>query len=196
MKKIFLFLFTAILFSSVSAQMKIGYKAGVNFSNIKREIGDGYSVLPGFNTGVFTNIYFSDKYFLDVELLYSAKGYKSKLIPAGTTRNRLDYLSLPVLVGLNVGKKIDFVLGPEINYLTKAVIINKNNRITNTNFYQKFDIGIDAGVGYNLSKKIKLEARYNYGLSKLVKVYSEGGEVFYSKYLFNRVIQIDMAYIF
>ena len=52
---------------------------------------------------------------------------------------------------------------------------------------QKLDINIDAGAAYSLIKKINLELRYNYGLSKVIKENNSGK---------NRVFQISISYIF
>ncbi|MGN6195378.1 MAG: porin family protein [Ginsengibacter sp.] len=198
MKKTFLFLLVTIIVSSISAQIKIGYKAGMNFSNIKRTVDNDNNVLRSFNTGIFSNFYLSPQCFFDVELLYSVKGYNGIMIPTGTTANRLNYLSLPVLLGWRADKRIEFLLGSEFNYLTKGVQKNKTGKRIITNFYQKYDVGIDAGVRYSLSKKIKLEARYNYGLSKVQRqffIYDNSGHG-YSTSGFNRIFQLDAGFIF
>jgi len=52
---------------------------------------------------------------------------------------------------------------------------------------------------YNFSKKIKLDLRYNYGLTKVIKeaVPDNSGDVMsYKNNGFNQVIQLDLSFIF
>jgi opacity protein-like surface antigen len=200
MKKLFLTFSIPILFMSfASAQIKLGYKAGVNVSSIKKTHYNQYTALPGINTGLFSNVYLSDKYYVDVELLLSVKGYNSILIPAGTTSHRLSYISVPVLMGYKPSQKFSFVLGPEMNFLTKATMKNKNGKKTISDDFEKFDFGIDAGAAYHLSKKISLGVRYNYGLSKVIeeKMFDPSGDMIsYKESGANRVIQLNLSYLF
>lgn len=83
-----------IVLDVASAQIKLGFRACLNLSTIKRTTNNEFTDLPGINTEIFQFL-FSDKYFLEAELLLSLKGYHSILIPTGTTSNRLYYLSLP-----------------------------------------------------------------------------------------------------
>ena len=198
MKKFFLVILATGIVSSISAQIKFGYKAGMNFSNTMKTIDNDNSVLHSFNTGVFSNFYLSPQCFFNIELLYSVKGYNGIIIRTGTSANGLNYLSLPVLIGWKADKRIEFLLGSEFSYLTKAVKKNKNDKSTVTNFYQKFDVGIDAGVRYSISKKVKVEGRYNYGLCKVKRqffIYDNSGHGF-STSGFNRVFQLDADFIF
>ena len=199
MRKILLSFFIIHFFSSpVSAQIKFGYKAGMNLSNIKKTIENENSVLRSFNTGIFSDVYFTPKCFFQIEFLYSIKGYNAIMIPTGTTANRLKYLSFPVLFGLKADKRIEFLFGCELDYLTKAVQQDKNGKRNVTDFYEKFDIGLDAGAIYSVTKRIKLEARYNYGLLKVTRqffIYDNSGHG-YSTSGFNQVFQLDIGYIF
>ena len=200
MKKLLLTFFISFLvISFASAQVKFGYKLGLNVSNIKRTNYNHYSALPGINTGVFSNVYFSDKYYIDLELLLSMKGYNSVVVPAGTTSHRLSYVSVPVLMGFKPSEKFTFQLGPEMNFLTKAVMKNKNGKKTISDDFEKFDFGIDAGAAYHLSKKISLGVRYNYGLSKVIeeRMFDPSGDMFsYKKSGANRAIQLNLSYLF
>jgi len=201
MKKILLpFLIITVFCSSVFAQTKFGFKAGLNLSTIKKTTDNGFTIMPGINTGIFSNFYFSKNYFLDVELLHSAKGYNSILIPSGTTHNFLNYLSVPVLIGLKAGKKMDFVLGPEFSYLTKASLKIKTVKNTTTDHYEKYDVGIDFGASYHLSKKLLLEGRYIFGLSKVTRqffIYDYSGtDRGYNTSGFNRVLQFNVSFLF
>ena len=75
---------------------------------------------------------------------------------------------------------------------------NESGKRTMTGHYQKVDIGIVVCAGYYLSKKIKLEVRYNYGLSKVTRQffnYDFSGRG-YDTSGFNRSLQFDVDYIF
>jgi opacity protein-like surface antigen len=192
MKKAFILFITMFYFLQVFGQFQLGYKLGLNISTIKNAVfGDKYNSHVSINTGLVADYEINKKYFLQAEILVSKKGFSNLLIPSGTTAQQLNYISVPVLFGYSPFKKISLLIGPEFNYLISAY--SGSAKTDDTNSFQKFDIGLDAGVSYNFYKVLSLELRYNYGLSKIIKQIPNSG---YPESGNNRVFQINLAYKF
>ena len=67
-----------------------------------------------------------------------------------------------------------------------------------TNLYRRFDVGFDLGFGYNISKALGAEARYNYGfkdLVNLVYVNDNGDITGQGRNGANRVFQFELFYM-
>ena len=95
-----------------------------------------------------------------MELLYSIKGCRFTQV-WGDGYVRLQYLSLPVLLDLQVTKKLALEVGPEFSYLLHRPNFLYNNR---------FDLGLDAGLRYAINAVMAVGLRYNYGLSGVAKL--------------------------
>lgn len=175
---------------SVIAQFKAGIKVGGNFSNIKSNPFHQFTRQPGFQAGFIGQYALNKKYILQAELLVDQKGYSSLLIPTGSTRNNLWYISVPLLAGFHPFRSFSMLVGPAFNYLIGADIKNTNGKSNSLESYYKTDIGLVAACSYNITKKINLECRYNYGCSQIRKQ----SDIFGTQY--NRNIQINLAYIF
>jgi outer membrane immunogenic protein len=173
-----------------SGQIKLGLKAGFNFSKVKNRSHDDFTNKTNFNTGLVTNFKLDKKFILDLEGLFSAKGFNSILIPSGTIATNLYYLTLPVLLEYKATNKFYFQLGPELNLLVGAKMKNSTTNISVSDNYNNFDITVAGGLGYNILKSINLETRYSYGLSQIRKT----PEIFGAQY--NRTFQLNLIYFF
>ncbi len=172
------------------AQLKVGIKMGGNFSNVKSDPDHQFTKQPGFQAGLMGQYTHNKKYFLQTELLVCQKGYTGLLIPTGTTKNNLYYLTVPLLAGFHPIPALNILVGSAFNYLIGADFKNANGKSNSLDSYNKTDIDLVAACGYNISRKINFELRYNYGLNKIRKQ----SDIFGTQY--NRNIQINLAYIF
>lgn len=182
-----LFIFIALGLHSYG-QNNIGFKFGVNFSNVKTSNGNNFTTVLNFNTGVVAKFKLRDKFILNTEVLLSNKGFNSLVIPSGTTATNLTYLSVPILLEYQPTKKFYFQLGPEFNFLINARMKNSsvNRRISEK--YNKFDLAIAGGLGFNIFKNFNLETRYSLGLSQIRE-----NENIFGSYK-NRTFQVNLIY--
>src|ERR1035441_9083830 len=151
---VFIFCFNFLIHSF--GQVKLGLKAGLNFSKVKNESHNDFTNKTNFNTGIVTNFKLDKKFMLDLECLFSAKGFNSILIPTGTTATNLYYLTLPVLLEYKATDKFYFQLGPELNLLVGAKMKNSTTNISVADNYNNFDITFAGGLGYNIFKSVKI----------------------------------------
>ena len=198
------FILTSLAFllfiNYASGQIKFGAKAGLNFSNA-RNIGSTENKNKfGINAGLLGKLYIRKRFLIQLESLYSIKGYKfPKTALNGSGFLQFNYISVPLLVGFKFTDKFAALLGPEFNFLTRAKSKFNNTDHDVTKIYRKFDLGIDLGVAYNLNAKLGIELRYFYGFEDLADVTitdSMGNFIRNDRIGSNRVLQFGLYYIF
>ena len=165
-----------------------GVKGGYNVSYLKGSSVDLFpnaNSLSAFNAGVYGQFGFTNFASLQVELLYSRKGYHTDAGPnAGPTSGpgaypafdtRLDYVQLPVLLVGNLTETLSIHLGPQVGVLTK-VSQDGQNLDLNANGYNSLEYGVVGGAEARLGLG-RLGVRYELGLSN---VYKDGTVVKYN----------------
>lgn len=162
MKKLLLIVFTVLLSSSVFAQSAdFGIKAGANFATLTD--ASGLDNKTGFVIGVFGGIKFNDKVGIQADLLYSQQGADPKIGDLD-----LDYVNVPVVLRYFVVQGLNIQLGPQFGFIVEDSDIDA----------EAFDLTGVAGVGYDLPMGIRLAARYNFGLTEVVKNSDSKNSVF------------------
>src|SRR5687767_14415697 len=110
MKKIFPIVLIAILMSTIAQQnasaqsapspKKAGIKGGLNVSNLYIDDIHDENARLGFNVGLYGQIFSTEGFAIQPELLYSTKGSKAFYEEGSleqTVQYNLNYLDLPVL---------------------------------------------------------------------------------------------------
>jgi hypothetical protein len=163
MKKFFFIAFSLITISSFSQAMdcncNYGIKAGANFASITN--ASGLSNRTGFLVGIFGGVKLSDMVIIQGDLLYSQQGaeFDSEKID-------LSYINIPIVIkyfvvgGLNIqaGPQFGFIVDDNINEVFEDIVEPET---------ETFDFTGVVGLGYDFPMKIKVEARYNFGLTDI-----------------------------
>ena len=166
--------FISSVCTDVFAQMRAGVKGGLNVSNLYVDDVDDENARFGFNVGVYGQVFASETFALQPELLFSTKGskvdYGGGLFDQTLTYN-LNYLDLPVLAVFKLGKAAEIHVGPYVGYLLSAKISHDGDLGSGTDDIDRdqlksFDYGLSGGFGLNFGS-FQVGARYNYGLAKL-----------------------------
>lgn len=171
MKKYFLVSLALFFLNSSYAQVRLGLKGGINLATVRYINADNSKARVGWNAGGLAEITIQDDLLIRPELLYSSKGFAFNA--TGTSNKgslKLNYISVPILFGYRPDSKSEIFLGPEFGFLRKAVSKSLGIREDVTNFYRHFDVGVDLGFAYKISRVFGAEARYNYGFKDLVNV--------------------------
>lgn len=176
-------------------ELKVGIKAGINYSNVYSESGDDYVAdgKVGFAGGVFVSIPLNQLIGIQPELLYSQKGFKTEgtFFDGKVTSNHLD---LPVHLQIKPTENISLLVGPQLSYLlsTKYEIDglslvdeedleDENNRAT---------FGISAGVDFTVQNFL-ISARGSWDLSKFNKDNSTS-DINYKKSIISNYVRIPI----
>ncbi len=158
----------------VTTKNRTGFYAGA-FADIP--LGDGLSVKPG--------VYYTQKGY-ELQGALNFKGLDFLGINA-RAQLQTDYIDIPILLQYKIDNFKVFA-GPQFSYLASANfntragilginLLNKNIDVSNQ--FNKWDMGVSAGVGFDVSKSIGLQASYDYGLQRIdanknVNAYNQG----------------------
>jgi opacity protein-like surface antigen len=171
---------------------------------------DGWLVIKGktgFHLGGYVNIPISETFSFEPGLEYSKKGYSIKgdlkidalkflAVNAGAQVQQ-HYIDMPLYLKANVVKGLNVYAGPQVSYLVRSTLNAKvgvlgislfNRGVGITERFNKVDLGLGAGVGYQFANGINLRAGYEHGLAKLDKNSN------YDAY--NRVVKVSVGYTF
>jgi hypothetical protein len=171
---------------------------------------DGYVVTKGktgWHVGGYVNIPISNTFSFEPGLAYSKKGYSIKgdlqipvlkilAINAGVQVQQ-HYIDMPLVLKANVYKGLQVYAGPQVSYLVRSTLnaklgvlgINIFNRgFGITERFNKVDLGLTGGIGYQFNNGLNVQAGYDYGLSTLDK--NEN----YAAY--NRVVKVSVGFSF
>jgi Outer membrane protein beta-barrel domain len=162
---------------------------GLNYSQIDNRPNTLRLVAPNFGLGI--NIKLNDKLYFKPEFKpLNQKGFKytsssSSGIPAVdssfmnvSTSVNMNYIDVPLLMYYQVSNKLQFGIGPQINFLTSAKKVYKDANkdellVNNKDGINALDYGIAANLTYMLSKQrngkgINIQLRYYKGLADVL----------------------------
>jgi hypothetical protein len=154
---------------------KAGIKAGLNYSNLIVDNVDDKAAKWGLNAGIFVQLFASETFAIQPELLYSSKGNEVRYT-AGVLQQEnkfnLHYLDIPILAVFKLGRAAELQVGPYWSYLLGANIDTDGDvadgfREVDRDNFDKWDYGLVGGLGFNLGDNVQLGARYNYGLNEI-----------------------------
>ncbi|MEI6123697.1 MAG: porin family protein [Bacteroidota bacterium] len=165
MKKMLLLVLLCGCFQITKAQkFKAGVFAGIAASQISGDNLSGFNK-PGLFAGVFTNIFFKEKYGLQLELYYIQKGSR-KVAKNGnldTYKLNLQYIEMPLLFKWNFAKRFYLEVGPALGVLMKTSGVEKDygGVIPNSKIqeFNRFDYCVVGGLGIHINKHFKVNIR-------------------------------------
>lgn len=181
-------------------ERQVGLKAGVNVASIvfDGDSTEGYNERRvGFLVGGFAVLPVNGPIAIQVEALFSQKGAKLSVEEENLEATlELDYLDVPVMLrvqGPVLGNnRLHFFGGPSLAFRTGS-----RSKLSDQSFeyaqgsidnieddIEPFDLGIVAGAGLDIGRRVVVDARYSWGLSTVNKDTSDGVE------LKNRVLSI------
>ena len=180
MKK--LFLSTLILLATVAshAQQAVGTvtlqpKVGINIASLTNT--DGSDPRIGLAAGAELEYQVSDIVSLSGGVLYSMQGVKEKDNGVSATV-KLDYINIPILANVYVTKGLAVKLGIQPGFMVNDKFkVASGSASGEVSFedamkaagasLKKFDFSIPVGLSYEY-KNVVLDARYNWGLTKVI----------------------------
>ncbi len=200
MKKIVLSLLAvAAMGLSANAQqvVKFGPKAGVNFANLSGDDIEDSKMKTSFHVGAFAEIFFTDKFAIQPEVLFSAQGAEEK---EGDGKWNLDYINIPIMAKYYVIDGLAVEAGPYVGFNMNSELESEGVTMDVKDGTKSVDFGLGLGANYNLDNGFFIGARYNLGLSEIGKsseqtvggitIETEGSDAK------NSVIQISVGYKF
>jgi hypothetical protein len=159
---------------TAEAQMSIGIKAGPNFASINTEASadQNYKSRTGFHGGGFVLFKFN-RVGIQPEVLFSQQGSKVT-INQDDFKSNFSYINVPIIVKLYTVAGINLQVGPQFGFLTTAKSnydpttgqqFNSTEDVSEA--YEKSDVSLALGVGWDLPFGLTVDGRYNWGLSDI-----------------------------
>lgn len=156
------------LWSTSFAQAGFGIKGGGNLTSVNV---DNSETMVGYHLGGFWRIPLGSDMFVQPELLYSVKGSNlPDFFYSEDLEFRMNYLSLPVMLGIQAGDRWAFSFGPEVSRLLSGRFNVGETQMEGAEGYSQFDFGLDAGVDFAITPGLGAYLRYNYGLVDVMQV--------------------------
>jgi hypothetical protein len=140
----------------------------------------------GFFAGTYATVPLGGGISLEPDLYYTEKGYELK---GALTLKGLDflganakaqlqqqYIDMPLLLKADLGGGLQVFAGPQVSYLAKSNLKTTsgllgfnllNKTMDATDKFNRWDMGVTGGVGYQFKNGVNLSAAYDYGLSKV-----------------------------
>jgi hypothetical protein len=153
--------------------LRFGIKGGLNVTNLYVDDVNDENPRYGFHVGLYTQLFESDVFAIQPEVLFSTKGTRTMYDIAGLEGDaqfNLNYIDIPVLAVFKLGESAEIHLGPYFSYLLGASSeLNgdlEDYEELDRDDYKAWDYGLSAGVGFNVGA-VQIGARYNYGLQKI-----------------------------
>jgi hypothetical protein len=181
-------------------QMRFGFKAGVNFSNVYDEEGQDFVAdgKTGLAAGVFASIPFGKLFGFQPELIYSQKGYKATGNVLGFEydyKKTTSYIDIPLLIQVKPIKYLTILAGPQFSYLTETKYeFNNTSTVVeesiNGDNYKKSIFGFVVGTDVNIENFV-LGGRLAWDISKS----DADGNSEAPRYK-NQVVQLTLGYRF
>ena len=195
MKK--LFLGAAIAMSSLTFAQQFGIKAGMNVSSISDDGFDDSKSKVGFYGGLFMNAPLAESFSIQPEVIYNNLGAKVDAGSNSSSTLNLDYISVPVMFQYNATPQFYLEAGPEFGFLVNSsakLTVGNNSNTTNidTDYFNKFNMGIGLGAGFNITNKLGINARYVAGLNDVTDNDKWGSDANNK----NNNFQVGLAYKF
>lgn len=169
-----------------SHEGNIGIKGGLNLSNLYTKNVNDENMLLGFNVGLFAKLPVTSMISVQPEVSFTTKGAENTYnngFAQGTTKFRLTYIEVPLLLRANITNHFNVHFGPYVAYLVDAKITDKSSNGVNStqnlneDNLNRFDAGLAGGLGFQFDG-FGIGARYNYGLTTVGKETTVLGQTF------------------
>lgn len=180
-------------------RIKLGLVAGLNISNLVNVNNSNFSTdtKAGLNIGGSLDIPIIYPLTFEGEVLYSQKGYRA-VTPDGDFTQRSNFIDVPLLAKLQLAPKFNFLIGPQISFLTSTQNVYRNGFNTvvedvynrEADGYTKSLIGGVIGLSVDVAPNVELRGRYTLDLQ------SNDQDGYYAPQYRNQVWQIGMGFKF
>lgn len=195
MKKVlFILVAVSIGFYAQAQQSSLGPSVGFNFAWLSDL--DNSSPRPSFNIGLTYTYSIIQNGGLGVDLRYSEEGTKQE-VNGSSLITKLNYVRLPVKFYYFFGQLEDdfrpkVFAGPTLGFLvggkTEVRSENGTTKVDSKDYFEGFDFGINAGVGFNYrlaeATWLNFGVAYTHGFINVVKSGPES---------FNRNVNVNLG---
>lgn len=187
MKNLLMLIFLQINFLAFAQGFTIGLKGGLNYSNFTGEKIEefNFNYATNFHLGLASQIKFTDKFKLQVDVLYNAIG--TKIETAATQfEEKEGFITVPLaLKHAFITKSTYLEGGAQASFLLK-----NNDRVELQEFIDarnELEYAVFAGLSVHVTKSLFIQGRYFWSINSVSEVSnlkSEGAQLSLGWYIF------------
>jgi len=186
--------FLSTICSTAYAQVEFGLKAGpmlsrTYISSNNDMIGTGFvDAKLSFLAGGFIRLPIGSQLGLQAELLYSRKGDESR---------DFGYVSIPLMLQYEFFPKLRAEAGVEVGYLLSIDDGLDRGIFESHPFYGRMDVGLNAGLSYDVLEKLNIGLRYILGVYDIYRpefTTGFGSTTIDDSDLKNHTLQLSLGY--
>ena len=191
-------LFALVLLSTFGySQARFGIRGGVNLADLTNL---ETSKRTDFYGGVFLAIKASEAYTFQPEITYSMQGTtlnsnkELRVENEGLKDLKLEFLSIAFINKLTTKSNINLLIGPYLD-------IRMSDNVQNDGYFfeglfPRMDIGLQVGLGYDISDTFAIEARLKQGFADMLNENDIYQDYNLDDKNYNQVFQIGITYKF
>lgn len=153
--------------ASFAQDIKYGVKGGLNLANFSGDDINGDSKADIYFGG-FMRIDLTESLAFQPELIYSRQG-SSNDSEGIDSKFKTNFLNIPLLLRTKMlgSDKLYAIAGPQIGIHLSSELEEDGNSIDFDKGMRDMDFSVALGLQLDLNKQFSIEARYNFGLSKI-----------------------------
>lgn len=124
-----------------------------------------YDTKAGWSAGGWVNIPLGTAFSVEPEVMYSAYTYRAEYPTALLQKGEINYLSVPILLKLHLGKALAITAGPQFD-----LVMNVNDDLDanrSTDDFTGTSLGINGGLEFYPHGRAVIFGRYTYGLDNM-----------------------------
>ena len=200
MKKFLLVIFSLVVANTFlfAQRFEGGVIAGFNASQVDGDLYKGYHK-PGIALGGYVQTNLTRTVYAGMELKLMQKGSRNidSLAIEGQIKYimRLNYVDLPVYLGIRTSEKISLLLGVSPGYLISGIEYNDYGKFPeeDENAFNEFDFQGWLGFRFQITRRLYADLRGSYSLMPIRK--QEGDALWYWKSnQFNNLLSTTVLY--
>lgn len=183
---------------------------GINGCQVHGDNYDGYDK-GGLFAGLGVNAAFSVMHQAELGFFFSQKGARKNANPDKGDYDsyylNLNYIDMPLLYRLNLGKRWFITLGPSVAYLISYREVDDGTDVTGTpmgNEFEKFELAVNAGLGARIKGALEVELRstnsilpvHDYGPGSSNVFYRNPVAQMFNEGFYNNILSLFVSYTF
>ena len=183
-----LILTAVLLFGCIKVsgqEVTFGAKIGGNYAMVTGDNSNTLDPLTAVVVGAMAELKFTEKISFQPEVIFSRQGFKSDELTL-----KIKYVNLPLIAKYYVIQGLSIEAGPQVGFQTVAIAETPIGMYDARRNIKRFDLGVNAGIGYKLDNGLNFSARYNHGFTNINKYV---GEKISNQ---NAVVQVTVGYFF
>ena len=167
MKKLIVLVIFSLSLGLNAQDTSYGIKAGINFSNLTGDLGDGASTRTSIHAGLMLENKVSNKFGASLELLYTSLGAEGELESGNDGILKLEYLNVPIIFKYYATDYFALEAGPQIGVLVSSDVSEPGTTINLNDEFNDIDLGFNFGASFKLDSGLMFGIRYYLGLEDI-----------------------------